>query len=413
MSKRSEREESSSLEKLSDEESSPANKKSRRDSGIATTSSSDTSPAKVAGSPAISANSDPTHSHSKAVDLLLVSANYTLGGVSFEIEKEARPDAAVTGATGSTQGDHVTAYISFLEFLYNITNDKQLDQISDHLIDIAKSILATDSQKKIFDDLKEEFDKDLTKYYSRDERKRLIAKLRSEKDSSPNSESDQLIRLKSSLKLAENVLVGQFVQNLGRRFIREINLAENIAFAKQGKPDLQEGNRVKQAVYVLRLVNELQQIEEYKEALLSYATDALQRRVFTAQSNLVQKIHEPNSELKQGLKRILETDPLIISKKTEIEQKKQSPEAKKSLKAKIENEVKNGKKLKGTVDEEVDKRISEQIKQAFNRVLDTEIAQITDATSGEASLFSLLRSKNLICQKLLEENLEIFLILDI
>ena len=136
--------------------------------------------ANVRPSPTVSDDSDLAHSSSKTIDLLLVSAKYSHRGVTFEVEKGARPDTDISGASGSVQGDHVTAYISFLEFLLNITDNRPLREVSDHLTDVAKSILASSEQHKVFDDLKKEFDLEISEYCPREQRKRLTATLRAE-----------------------------------------------------------------------------------------------------------------------------------------------------------------------------------------------------------------------------------------
>lgn len=108
----------------------------------------------------------PTH--------VYTSAKYSHDGITFIIGKD-RPDNRVEsgedGKKATGQGDHVTSYRTFLEFLHNLTIDKDLQEIPDNLIKVIGSILPEDDQITKFSSAKDKYLNDNKYYLSREDRK--------------------------------------------------------------------------------------------------------------------------------------------------------------------------------------------------------------------------------------------------
>lgn len=404
-----------------------------------------------------SAESDPIHPDTEMLDVIISSARFSHKGVKFDLGKN-RVDVEVVGASGKkSQGDHVTSYTSFLEFLFGVTLDKSLVEIPGHLLKSIKAILPDIKGDKL-EEIRKKYEEKLKDYLTKDERKDLTSKSRIallnkcgfnsneiQKTADPTSDvikitdlfddkgelKDQLQiksgdyisfnlggadryykindvakdltsifkkinlinndtsvqKLRNSLKLAENTLVGQLILDLNEVFIKEINLAEDIAFAKKkGETDTAEGNRVKQSRYTLRLINELKRIDEIdpKE----------QDKLKYSRIKILERITEERSELKQGLKNIVVKDPQIISNFDAVKAEKDTNQTRRDMKAKIEKEIKDKKKGSekiDDVDEETAKRINDAIKRGYDKVINQEIDNILK--DNGKNLFTLLKTK--------------------
>jgi hypothetical protein len=345
------------------------------------------------------------------------SAMYGHDGVTFTFGKD-RPNARVEGEEGKSQGDHVTAYIAFLEFLYNSTDNKEIKEIPDGLIKMIKAILP-EMQHTNFNSLKEKFEEESNDCLRREDRKRLTGEERQksieklirkypsvrdmikdhkddsvdddnkiveikdtfvDQDLDPNYQlklsgkefirfvigdvdyyykimandnnlgsilkelkginDDQHIKqLRNSLKLSENALIGQFIVRLCESFTEEIQRVPNISFSKQPgvKADPQEGNRVKQATYTLRFINELKKID-----LMPESNDSEKEKKDQKKQEFLRKLEE-DAELKQGLKQIILDDPSI---KPTAEQIKSDTSLTKDQKRYQMNKLTNGEMKK-------------------------------------------------------------------
>jgi hypothetical protein len=326
-----------------------------------------------------SPKSTPTKSNVNTKDVLTLSGRYSDKSVQFTIASN-REETSVKNDRGKTvQGDHVTAYVAFLEFLFNATNDKAIKDIPDQLIKTMQAILPDAKYQDQTNEIREKFEEERANYPTRERRKAITSGLRSL--DSPYAEET-----KNSLKLAENTLIGQLIVEIGQIFLAEINQAKNIAFAKQSgaTADPAEGNRVKQATYTLRLINELKRIEQIGKAAQDTTDPAKKEKLegnfeaektklleFLAANKAAEEQEEDGraATLRQGLRNIVENEPKMVFYKKDLE-------------AKIMAENNTGKS---------EKQIKDKIKYHFNKNLKLRTNELLK--SGGQQLFSLFDDK--------------------
>lgn len=154
---------------------------------------------------------------------------------------------------GKKQGDHVSAFISFIEMLVTASEDKSAKDVAIYFADVAKSVLPEKSD--VFDAISLKFQEKASLRYSRSERKALTRQLRE------RFEDDFMIKkLQTSLKDAERGMIADLIQEMGEAFLKQLNTEKTIAFKKRGDTDRAEGSRVKKAVHALKAINQLEKI---------------------------------------------------------------------------------------------------------------------------------------------------------
>lgn len=110
-------------------------------------------------------------------NIITSSARFDHVGAKFLMAKE-RVEVKVEGETRKKkQGDHVTAYAAFLEFLFSATADKELKEISSNLIGSIKAIIPDVAADK-FDAIAKAYQEKIKNYKTRAERKEDTAKAR-------------------------------------------------------------------------------------------------------------------------------------------------------------------------------------------------------------------------------------------
>ena len=156
----------------------------------------------------------------------------------------SRPDTHL----GSKQGDHVSAFVSFIQMLATVVEDENIKKVSHYLADVAKAVIP--DKADIFDEIMKNFYQKAETMYSRVERKKLIAESRDRAE-----DPDKIERLKNSLKFSERALFRDVIQEMGEGLLKQMNLEEDMAFRKEGEADRAEGSRVKKAVHALKTIN--------------------------------------------------------------------------------------------------------------------------------------------------------------
>jgi hypothetical protein len=170
-----------------------------------------------------------TTSSGKKVALLSISNN--------------RPDTNL----GKAQGDHVTAYRSFLEMLMAATEGSSLRKTADIIAKTAKSLIPDKAEK--FDEILKTLEEEIGKKVSTKTRHKILRDL---KDKARYSDS-QLESIREDLKYSKRAFFMKVVERIGQEFIKQINLDEETAFKKEGPADKGEGARVKKAIHALKI----------------------------------------------------------------------------------------------------------------------------------------------------------------
>jgi hypothetical protein len=190
----------------------------------------------------VSVRETTTSSSSKKVALLSIS--------------NSRPDTTL----GKVQGDHVTAYKSFLEMLIAATEGSSLKKAAHIIAKTAKSLIPNKAEK--FEKILKNFQDELKKITSRKLRHRVLKSLQD-----INGYSDaELDIIKEDLKSRKRAVYIKTIEQIGQEFIKQINLDEETAFKKEGPSDTREGARVKKAIHALKAINDLKSIYQEQDS---------------------------------------------------------------------------------------------------------------------------------------------------
>lgn len=167
----------------------------------------------------------------------------------------SRPDTNL----GKAQGDHVTAYKSFLEMLIAATEGGSLKKTVYIIAKTAKSLIPDKIAK--FDEILENFQAEIKRTTSTKLRTRALKDLQ---DTEEYSDAELEI-VKEDLKSRKRAVHIKAIEQIGQEFIRQINLDEETAFKKEGAADTSEGARVKKAIHALKAINDLKSIYEEED----------------------------------------------------------------------------------------------------------------------------------------------------
>jgi hypothetical protein len=181
---------------------------------------------------------------------LVVSVRQTASRQFVISISNSRPDTCL----GKKQGDHVSAFTSFIEMLCAASFDQSSKKVAKYFADIGKAIIPDKSEN--FDQILSQFQTRSDSLYSRKERKRLTRMLREDE----LDDQEKIKKLKSSLKYAEGAMNKEIIEQMAEEFLRQINLEKISAFKKSGSSDPSEGARVKKAIHALKMINELDRI---------------------------------------------------------------------------------------------------------------------------------------------------------
>ncbi len=238
----------------------------------------------------VSPHSEGAMARSKKVSHpITISSEANAEGIYFTITTNGR---FKTNLGGKHQGDHVTAYATFIELIYNATHERSLDEIIDLMQKLIDAVIR-DEDKTAFEESQKKFSTDSKGIISRDERKIMTARLRKDVAS-----PEQITKLKNSCKLAENALVGQFIASTATTFIAKLNGLEGMAYEADEELDKEEkarkrgaqGSVIKKAIYCISLINLVQKmkVDDPEEVL-----------------ELIDDFEKKSSTSKQGLKEII------------------------------------------------------------------------------------------------------------
>lgn len=263
-----------------------------------------------------------TFSASRPRQPILASALASPGNseVTFFISS-TRPATSLS----SGQGDHVTAFATFIELLYNSTHNKEnAEEIISGLHKIINAIFSQDVVRD-FEKMHTTFTEEQSKLLSRKSRKLLTSfmressgiTLRGPQSDELRIDDEAVSQIKTSLKFAEVSYIANFIVQIGSELISKLNSLEDMALrreedpqapqtpdalaaTKQTQKEMQgaQGSVVKQALYTLRLINLLKTAQNLKDANELTKFENLM-------ADISVEINESNSTLKQGLKNII------------------------------------------------------------------------------------------------------------
>jgi len=157
-----------------------------------------------------------------------------------------RPDTTL----GSTQGDHVTAYKSFLEMLAFAMDGKKIKGVPLYITNLAIAIMP--DKKERFDKMLGILEAKANSVVTKEGQKIIIDALEKQK-----VDIALVQQAKDSFQSSRRAVFKEMVRLIGQTFIEEINLGEDTAFKKEGQADKSEGTRVKKAIYALKAIDTL------------------------------------------------------------------------------------------------------------------------------------------------------------
>jgi hypothetical protein len=197
-------------------------------------------------------------------------------GIQIIVNSGQRPPTAISGS----QGDHVTAYATFLQSVCSLVDGEDVQEAPRMLYEATQCFIATPHKLAEFARLFLKKQQDIEeKFFPRTDRKRLTYELkelhacRKEIDkiidpklsralkSLVGRNKDKVIDielLKATIKRGNQVLFAQFAVEIGNKLINDYNKEDTAALPKLSQnPDRAEGNRVKEAMKKLRLINKI------------------------------------------------------------------------------------------------------------------------------------------------------------
>jgi hypothetical protein len=200
----------------------------------------------------------------------------TDSGIQIIVNSGQRPPTAISGS----QGDHVTAYATFLQSVCGLVDGEDVQEAPGMLYEATQCFIATPHKleefARFFFKKQQDVEENL---FPRTDRKRLTYELkelnacrkaidgiaepqlsRALKSLVGRSESEamDIESLKAAIKRGNQVLFAQFVVEIGNQLIKDYNKEDTAALPKLSQnPDPAEGNRVKEAMKKLRLINKV------------------------------------------------------------------------------------------------------------------------------------------------------------
>ena len=208
---------------------------------------------------------------------ILLSYILSEGKISIIINSGQRPNTAISGS----QGDHVTAYTTLLQTLCSVVDGEDMHEAPNMLYEAAKCFISDPGRLKEFDKLFAKKQQEIERqFFPREVRKSLTYNLReinkyaksiisSVKDQdlkkslrflTNNNKPDgvDVDLLRDTIKHSNQALFAQFVVEVGNQLLKDYNKEETAALPKINVDrDVREGNRVKHAMKILRLLNKL------------------------------------------------------------------------------------------------------------------------------------------------------------
>lgn len=166
-------------------------------------------------------------------------------------------------ALGNTQGDHVTAYKSFLEMLASAMQGRNIKNIPKYLNSLAVSILPDKKDK--FNVMLKILNEKVSKVVTKSQQDEAIRALKAKKIDPNTIENTRALYKSARIDIYKDV-----VRLMGQVFLQEVNLDEATAFKKEGQSDKTEGARVKKAIHALKAVDDLLSIDDADNKQLNY-----------------------------------------------------------------------------------------------------------------------------------------------
>src|SRR3989338_1051423 len=244
-------------------------------------------------------------------DPYLVTAELQLDGTIGINITTKRPHTV----QGQAQGDHITAFRTFIELIYNAVNNKQLAEAIPTMQNIASAIFSKDTAADLTEICENFLRKHQENTTSYEDRKILTALLRILTKLEATDEESRMIldgakktigqaesieRIKQDLKNSHDLPIAQFIASIASYIIKAINMGEDMVFFKKQEDagvaaNPAHSNDVKQAIYTLRLIH----------ALLKFDAIIDPAEKDKAKTALLAELEDPGSIMKQGLNNII------------------------------------------------------------------------------------------------------------
>lgn len=152
------------------------------------------------------------------------------------------------------QGDHVTAYIAYLHMLITAVDGESIQKAANIITEAAKAILP--DKATVFDELITSLQPLMSTVISRDSRHAIIASLKA--GTIPPGE---IVKANEALKRDKRSVFMNATKQICQKFLEEVNLDEEIAFARAGDQVSGAGAKEKKAIHTLKAINELEAID--------------------------------------------------------------------------------------------------------------------------------------------------------
>lgn len=155
---------------------------------------------------------------------------------------------------GEKQGDHVTAYIAYLHMLITAVEGESI-QKAVHIIAGAATAILPDKGVE-FNTLLANLESIISSTVSKNTRHTIIAALETSGIS-----PEEVAKANEALRRDKRAVFMNATKQICQKFLEEVNLDEEVAFARIGAPLSGAGAKEKQAIHTLKVINELEAID--------------------------------------------------------------------------------------------------------------------------------------------------------
>lgn len=211
-----------------------------------------------------------------------------------------RPD---TNLSNHKQGNHVSAYITFIHLLISAVECENAQEVSTRISETLKNIIP--SQESSNKELSAFNEQKLSTFTSRDSRKEKTACFRVGMQLMQYTQEKiekEVTELKNSIKSNNNYIIADIMENAGNMLLKCLNQDDYMAIEKTVKgSNGGEGPAVRSAINCLKTVDRIIYINNAKN----------DKEYKGLVENFIEDYYQSGSSLKSGLKRIMCTDDSI------------------------------------------------------------------------------------------------------
>lgn len=216
-----------------------------------------------------------------------------------------RPD---TNLPKHKQGNHISAYITFIHLLISAVECEDAQEVSSRISKTLENIIP--SQEVSNKELLAFNEQKLSTFTSRDSRKRKTASSRAGMQLMQCTQEEiekEVAELKNIIKSSNNYIIADIIENAGNMLLKCLNKDDHMAIAKivQDGNGGVEGSVVRSAINCLNTANRIIDIMNEANRTIDIKDEEGNKQYKRLVENFIEDYCQRYSSLKSGLKRIM------------------------------------------------------------------------------------------------------------